>query len=261
MILTLGNFGDNMVLRKQRIILMAASSVDGKITLPGAQKVKFSTSRDLEILKDIRGRVDCLIRGGETIRKNGSPGLTSKYLQNKRIENRKTRNPVNVVVTASLNFDFSKIDFFKSKEIKRIIFTIKKKNNKFLSEAKKYGEVIELEKNSNNLLDVDKIVKILTNKFGFENMLLEGGGELNFHFIEKNLVDELYLTICPYLIGGDSKSFVGGVGFPADKMKIMKLEKISRITSNEILLIYKIQKDKKIQSINKGNCWFIKNGK
>jgi riboflavin-specific deaminase-like protein len=51
-------------------------------------------------------------------------------------------------------------------------------------------------------------------QMGIKSILLEGGGNLNWSFIKENLVDEIRLTIAPWIIGGqDAISLVEGDGF------------------------------------------------
>ncbi|SKC46183.1 diaminohydroxyphosphoribosylaminopyrimidine deaminase [Bacteroidales bacterium WCE2008] len=56
-----------------------------------------------------------------------------------------------------------------------------------------------------------------------DSILLEGGEELNWSFIENGLVDEYYIFVAPKILGGkDAKTTVGGAGFPkmADALDI-----------------------------------------
>ena len=49
---------------------------------------------------------------------------------------------------------------------------------------------------------------------GIQSILLEGGANLNWSFIKDNLVDEIRLTIAPWIVGGkDAISLVEGLGF------------------------------------------------
>ena len=51
-------------------------------------------------------------------------------------------------------------------------------------------------------------------ELGIDSLLLEGGGELNYTFLQENLVDEVFAFIAPKLIGGrEAKTPVEGKGF------------------------------------------------
>ena len=82
-------------------------------------------------------------------------------------------------------------------------------------------------------------MKILHKK-RIKKILLEGGGTINWSFLKRGLVDELIITIAPYILGGsDSVTLVEGSGFKSIfSMKKLKLRKIQKI-GNEIVVYYK----------------------
>ncbi len=73
-----------------------------------------------------------------------------------------------------------------------------------------------------------------------DTILLEGGGNLNWSFIEHDLVDEIRITVAPLIVGGmGATSLVEGIGF--DKMEDalkFKLLKVSH-RNNYVVLKYK----------------------
>ena len=83
-------------------------------------------------------------------------------------------------------------------------------------------------------------MKILKKK-KINKILLEGGGITNWSFIKQNLIDEVIVTVTPFLVGGeDSRSLVEGYGFSKIESAMkLKLRKVSRM-KNEIVLFYKI---------------------
>jgi 5-amino-6-(5-phosphoribosylamino)uracil reductase len=48
---------------------------------------------------------------------------------------------------------------------------------------------------------------------GVERLLVEAGGDLLFQFIAADALDEMYLTLCPLVVGGDAPSLADGPGF------------------------------------------------
>ena len=77
-------------------------------------------------------------------------------------------------------------------------------------------------------------------KLGLNTILLEGGGILNWSFIKNNLIDEIRLTVAPWIIGGKkAKSLVEGIGF--NKMnEAPKFELISVNSRDDyVILRYK----------------------
>jgi len=75
---------------------------------------------------------------------------------------------------------------------------------------------------------------------GIRSILLEGGGTINWSFIKNNLIDEIRLTISPWIVGGkDAVSLVEGKGF--EKMfhtPRFKLEEVMN-RDNYVILKYK----------------------
>lgn len=77
---------------------------------------------------------------------------------------------------------------------------------------------------------------------GYEEVALIGGPTINALFLEKNLIDEIYLTIEPVIIEGDLSlfSYVQGV-------HRFKLNNVINLNNDAILLKYqKVDKGRKI---------------
>ena len=111
-------------------------------------------------------------------------------------------------------------------------------SEKNLQRLRKFSlEIIVCGKNS---VDIPKLLGILLKK-GIKKILLEGGGTVNWSFVKKNLIDEVIVTLAPYIVGGkNTVSLVEGIGFKnLDKSIKLKLKKIQK-NKNELVLFYKI---------------------
>ena len=89
-------------------------------------------------------------------------------------------------------------------------------------------------------VDTVKLLKLLYKK-DIKKILLEGGGTINWTFLKNGFVDEIIVTITPYILGGsNSISLVEGVGFknlfPTKKLKLEKIQKIG----SELVVYYRI---------------------
>ena len=87
-------------------------------------------------------------------------------------------------------------------------------------------------------VNIKKLLGTLKKK-GIKNILVEGGGITNWAFVKENLVDEVIITITPYLVGGISATtLVDGDGFPnivkAIRLKLKNVRKMK----NEVILHY-----------------------
>jgi riboflavin biosynthesis pyrimidine reductase len=74
---------------------------------------------------------------------------------------------------------------------------------------------------------------------GFRRVVVEGGGEVNYSFLEAGLVDEIRVTLCPFLLGGASApTLAGGTGFASSEALPLRLVRMER-RRGEIFLCYR----------------------
>ena len=79
-----------------------------------------------------------------------------------------------------------------------------------------------------------------TSRPPIENLLVMGGGELVASLLADGLIDDLYLTICPLLIGGKTAPTpVGGLGFTLPNTPQLQLES-ARSEGDEVFLHYTV---------------------
>ncbi|MFB3042003.1 MAG: dihydrofolate reductase family protein, partial [Candidatus Poribacteria bacterium] len=79
--------------------------------------------------------------------------------------------------------------------------------------------------------------------YAVKQLLIEGGGQINFALFEAGLIDDVYLTLCPKIIGGqDVPTIVEGEGF--DFLNIVDLELRNHdVVDGEIFLHYRVHRD------------------
>ena len=189
------------------VILSAAMTIDGKI----ASKIgdpEISDEEDWKSVHKLRTEVDAIMVGKGSIIKD-NPKLHIKYYDHKGYRR--------IVLDSNLSIPIeSNVVTFKPEIYPTIIITTE---NAPTTKIKKFElknvEIIKSGKGHN--VDVVKLMPILYKK-GIKKILLEGGGNLNWSFIKNNLVDEIRITIAPWMVGGkDAVSLVEGEGF--EKMR------------------------------------------
>ena len=52
---------------------------------------------------------------------------------------------------------------------------------------------------------------------GVERLLVEAGGDLLFQFLAADAIDEMHVTLCPLVVGGDAPTLADGAGFDRDR--------------------------------------------
>ncbi len=77
---------------------------------------------------------------------------------------------------------------------------------------------------------------------GYQNILVEGGPTLLGSFLKENLMDEIFITIAPKIVGnekGATLTLVEGYLFPPDQVRKLELISVQNINS-ELFLRYKV---------------------
>ena len=209
-----------------KIILSAAISIDGKIATRSGDS-KLSSKRDLTRLHKLRSQVDAIIIGKNTVYKD-DPLLTVRYFKGK--------NPIRIILDSCGTISNKSKILQTSNKVKTIIVVAKKITKKNLQKLKKFS--VEIIIVGENQVNIKSLIKILS-KRKIKTILLEGGGTINWEFIKNNLVDEFFITITPFILGGkDAITLVQGEGFhKITKSQKLRLNVIKRL-ENDLFLHY-----------------------
>ncbi len=218
-------------MRRPYVRVYATTSVDGKIASRTGDS-RLSCPYDKLRLHSMRAIVDGVMVGANTVIRD-NPQLTVRLVKGK--------NPVRVIIDGSLKIPLN-ARVLDVSEAPTIIVTSSTAKQEKIEQLRSLGvDVIVIESES-SLVDMSKALEALHDK-GLRDLLVEGGGTLLWHLISKKLVDELRITISPYVIGGkDSVALVGGEGF-GDLSEWLRLKLINyKICKcgDEIHLIYKV---------------------
>ena len=132
----------------------------------------------------------------------------------------------------------TKAIFFQPEIYPTIICTTE---NVSVNKIKKYEEkkVRIIKSGKGKQVDLRRLMPLLKD-LKINTILLEGGGNLNWSFIKNDLIDEIRLTVAPWIVGGkDAISLVEGIGFNKmnDAIRFDLIEKRSR--NNYVTLIYR----------------------
>ena len=209
-----------------KIILSAAISIDGKIATRTGDS-KLSSKKDLTRLHKLRSQVDAIIIGKNTVNKD-DPLLTVRYSKGK--------NPIRIILDSHGTISNKSKILQTSNKVKTIIVVTKKITKKNLQKLKKFS--VEIIIVGENQVNIKSLIKILS-KRKIKTILLEGGGTINWEFIKNNLVDEFFITITPFILGGkDAITLVQGEGFDKiTKSHKLRLNVIKRL-ENDLFLHY-----------------------
>lgn len=211
---------------RPRVILSAAMSLDGKIATKTGDS-ELSSKQDKVRIHKLRSKVDAILVGSNTVKRD-DPLLTVRYVKGK--------NPLRIVLDSKATINQKSQIIRTCKKIPTIVAVSKKASRQNISKLKKHP--LEIMVIGENRVNIKSLLKSLSKK-KIKTLLVEGGGTVNWEFIKLGLVDELIVTITPYLVGGQNAiTLVEGEGFShIHKSTKLKLKKICQL-GNEIVLHY-----------------------
>lgn len=202
-----------------------AMTLDGKVERPDGKWYGLSSREDKRRMDLYRSNHEVLILGKNSVL-NDNPVTHLRYASGEEPQ------PVILLRTGTL-------------PVERNLFRHTKKKP-FLLTTRENIQKIESELNSVSIIKIlgDKdflpgdVIRFLMNE-GFQSGLLEGGPTLNAAFLQDDLVDSLYLTIIPFLIGKSSLKSICNFeeelsGFDSRFWKLENAEQIQ----NEIFCKY-----------------------
>ena len=203
-----------------------AISVDGRINTREGRFGFLGSARDHARMSRLRSEADAVLVGGATFRNWPHPALPDDADRP-----RLTTRPWNVVVTRSFEVPLD-TDFLREPAIRPLFITGAAALSKgFEGEA-------EIEAWPG---DGDAPIWWILDRLaarGVERLLVEAGGELLFQFLAADALDDMHVTLCPIVVGGDAPSLVDGIGF--DRADVRRLRLVaSEVEGDEIFLHYR----------------------
>jgi 2,5-diamino-6-(ribosylamino)-4(3H)-pyrimidinone 5'-phosphate reductase len=188
-----------------------AMSADGKITSARREEPRFTSRRDKATMDKLRAEADALLIGAGTLRAdNPRQDVRSPEMKAYRRSLGKPDLLLNVLVTSSAAVDPKSRLFDPAHASGCIVATVEDAPPDRL---RVLAEVAEVWTVGRGRVDVAELLARLTAR-GVKRLLVEGGGDLNWSFVEKDLVDEIYVTVAPVIFGGrEAPTPVEGAGF------------------------------------------------
>ena len=223
------------------VFINVATTVDGKLAPENRKFVPFGSKRDLELLYDLRARADAVLMGARTV--DSAPGHygpgPAKY---RRLRLKRGLPEYNLRVVVSGRGTLSpKSDIFRHRFSPIIVLASGRASVRNLRRLSKVADDVEMF--GENELDFAAAFRWLHTKWRVQKILCEGGGELNTALFRQNLVDEIYVTICPLIFGGRAApTMADGLGVSrteeAARLRIKSLQRVG----HELFLVYTLRK-------------------
>lgn len=214
-----------------RVVSNTAISVDGRINTTEGGYIQLGSAYDHRLMSKLRSEADAILVGGGTFRNGPHPLIPADPTPSKTWWN--------VIATRTLDLPLLPA-FVDEPRIRPLVLTHK--------QALPANFPVEVEAYDGPLAEppVSWMLDCL-HKRVITQLLVEAGGELLFQFLAADALDELYVTLCPLLIGGKTTpGLMGGLGFSQSEMRRLKLLS-SNIIDDEIYLHYSVNRAAKTE--------------
>lgn len=203
-------------------------TIDGKIATNTGDP-ELSDEEDWREVHKLRTQVDAIMVGKGTILKD-DPKLHIKYYEHDGYFRIALDSNLEIPKTA-------KIITYKPDLYPTIICTTENASKEKIKSIEE-KETIIVQAGKGHHVSLLKLMPLLKDR-GINSVLLEGGGTLNWSFLKRDLIDEIRLTIAPWLIGGkNATSLVEGEGFKKMKLGIRYKLKNLQSRDNYVILHY-----------------------
>jgi riboflavin-specific deaminase-like protein len=168
------------------------SSLDGKAAIDWRTK-GLSTELDRRLFHHLRTQADAVMVGAGTVRIERYGRMAkSEELRDKREAEGLARDPLAVVVSARLDLP-ADLPLLNEPEQRVVIATGSDASLPGL------GDQVDYVRSGD---DLPLLMARLREDYGIRSVLCEGGPTLNSHLFAAGLVDELFLTLNPKVVGG-----------------------------------------------------------
>ena len=215
--------------------LNLAITADGKIATANRAISSFGSPRDLARLYRLREQADAILCGAATINAENAD-LGPRPGPPPRRGSARRQFPLRVVVSGRGNVDPDS-RLFQRAFGPVIILTTRRISKSRLCRLEGLAHTVKI----CGARQVDFLVALrwLRSEWNIRNLLCEGGSQVNAALLEADLVDQIHLTLCPWIVGGREAPTIAdgdGVADLADA-SAWQLERTRRL-GNELFLTY-----------------------
>ena len=216
--------------------VILAMTADGKIADYQGSAARFGSDCDRHHLEQQVSLTDGVLFGAGTLRAYGTTMSVSNeiLLQDRKVRSQSPQ-PIQIVVSASGNLA-PRWRFFKQ-PLPRWLITVSGNDRRW--QNRREFERVLIAQADNSQINWTSTLEQLS-ALGLHKLAILGGGELVGSLLAENLIDEIWLTICPVIFGGNSAPTpVGGKGFLQSQGKKLQLLEVKQV-EEELFLHYSV---------------------
>ena len=215
-------------------VINAVGTLDGRGAV-GGKSTPIGSAVDHRLMRNIRANVDAVLVGAGTLRSEDLTLTVDEPLTQRRRERGLKEQPLSIILTGSGEIPADR-KIFQAGGGDVLVFA---GANASQENLEKLPEVTIRTSTDTIFPEPEKILETLAKEFGVRRLLVEGGPTMNHSFLGAWLVDEVFLTIVPKIVGGDPRSLVDAEPLPQDATSPI-LDSIYLSDYSELYLRYRL---------------------
>jgi 5-amino-6-(5-phosphoribosylamino)uracil reductase len=219
--------------------VVLAMSADGKISDVQRSPARFTTAADKVHLEQQIADSDGVLFGAGTLRAYGTTlRVSHPSLLYQRSQQKLPPQPIQIVASRTANID-PQLRFFRQPVPRWLLTTVA--GAKHWAGCSEFAQILVYEMPDSLGIDWVAALQQMAS-LGLSRLAVLGGGQLVASLVAADLVDELWLTVCPLILGGaTAPTPVEGEGFYpalAPRLELLSVQAIEQ----EVFLHYRRQR-------------------
>jgi len=187
---------------RPHVILNMVQTLDGAVAVDG-KAWGIGSEVDHYLFRTLRGWADAVLCGAGTLRQNDIVAITHPHLREARASAGRPANPAAFVVSGRAEFSDAVLRkrFFGHREFASVVITTELSRAADRRRIEEAGaDVWVVPAGASGEVDLEATLGLLGAR-GFGRVLAEGGPVVNRHLAEAQVLDELFLTVSPQVVG------------------------------------------------------------
>lgn len=231
---------ETSAINRPHTTVVLAMSADGKIADVTRSPARFSSPGDQAHLESQVALADGVLFGAGTLCAYGTTrSVSNPQLQQQRKQRGLPIQPVQIVCSRLAQFD-PQLRFFRQ-NVPRWLLTTEAGAEPWRDKSDYFERILVVNASSDGINWHDAYQQL--NQLGIQRLAVLGGGNLVASLLAADLIDELWFTVCPLILGGaDAPTPVEGTGFSEQLAKRLELLTVERV-DQELFLHYGLSRE------------------
>ncbi len=218
------------------VVTNFAMSVDGKVAFARPGPFALSSREDKRRMARHRAAADAVLWGAGSVLVDAPVArVREPEWAAERLRLGQAPHPLNVLLTATARVPLAN-RYFAEPDLPRLVATTDAADPAALAAYRTRAEVLV----QPGAIDLPALLAHLRAVRGVRHLLCEGGPTLLWSLFEADLVDEVFVTLVPAIVGGEAaKTMVGGAGFLPDTVRRLTVVSAEPV-GDELFLAYRV---------------------